>query len=184
MVGILHLSDLHITSENDEIMYMYDDIYNSIKEELSKITNLIIVISGDIAYKGDSSEYNNAYSFIEELKVKTGNNSIVLMVPGNHDCDFTNSNLRDQIISIILEDKNKISTEFIDICCNVQKEFFEFNERIENEDTETLFDDKLLKIKKINIDSEKLYFVLINTAWISMINEKPGAIYFPIDKYI
>ena len=51
MVGILHLSDLHITSENDEIMYMYDDIYNSIKEELSKITNLIIVISGDIAYK-------------------------------------------------------------------------------------------------------------------------------------
>ena len=39
MVGILHLSDLHITSENDEIMYMYDDIYNSIKEELSKITN-------------------------------------------------------------------------------------------------------------------------------------------------
>lgn len=180
MVGILHLSDLHITSENDEIMYMYDDIYNSIKEELSKITNLIIVISGDIAYKGDSSEYNNAYSFIEELKVKTGNNSIVLMVPGNHDCDFTNSNLRDQIISIILEDKNKISTEFIDICCNVQKEFFKFNERIENEDTETLFDDKLLKIKKINIDSEKLYFVLINTAWISMINEKPGAIYFPI----
>lgn len=184
MVGILHLSDLHITSENDEIMYMYDDIYNSIKEELSKITNLIIVISGDIAYKGDSSEYNNAYSFIEELKVKTGKNAIVLMVPGNHDCDFTNSNLRDQIISIILEDKNKISTEFIDICCNVQKEFFKFNERIENEDTETLFDDKLLKIKKINIDSEKLYFVLINTAWISMINEKPGAIYFPIDKYI
>lgn len=184
MIGILHLSDLHIKSSEDDIMYMSEDICNSIINEYNLIKKLIIIISGDIAYKGDNDEYTSAYYFIDDLKSKLNIEVEIVMVPGNHDCEFKTNNLRDQVIDIIIKDKNNISDEFIDICCKPQENFFNFYKEFDDCKDKYVFSDNLLKIKEVNIDQDRLFFILINTSWISQINERPGHLYFPINRYL
>lgn len=184
MIGILHFSDLHIKTNEDDIIYMTRDIYNSIVNECKLIKKLILIISGDIAFKGDKEEYNNAYYFIEDLKSKLDIEIEIFMVPGNHDCEFKTNNLRDQVIDIIIKDKNNISDEFINICCKPQENFFDFYKEFEYDEDKYIFSDNLLKIKETTIGNDKLFFILINTSWISQINEKPGNLYFPINRYL
>lgn len=60
-IVFLHLSDIHINKEKDisdeHIRKMVDSLksYKSIK-----IKNIIIILSGDIAYSGIDSQFSNA----------------------------------------------------------------------------------------------------------------------------
>ncbi|EOU2126199.1 hypothetical protein C4D39_03170 [Clostridium perfringens] len=189
MIGILHFSDLHISNEKNEILYLGSSIRNAILNELSKLSKVIVIISGDIAFKASKEEYFLAYSFLESLieNIKQSFNIgiEVIMVPGNHDCDFSSeTEMRKQILGLILEDKKNITEPFIDECCKIQKNFFEFKSEFESEDLKTLFEDNLLSINKLDFESEIIYIIGINTAWISKLEEKPGEIFFPINKYI
>lgn len=49
-IGILHLSDLHI--ENESCLTKIDNIVNACSFDVRQISNLFIVISGDIAKTG------------------------------------------------------------------------------------------------------------------------------------
>ena len=64
-VGILHLSDLHI--ESDNYLDKINAIVNSCSYNIKQILSLYIVITGDIVKFGRQSEYINAKEFISML---------------------------------------------------------------------------------------------------------------------
>lgn len=187
MLGVIHLSDIHITDKNDKVIKKVGKIYDAIKNQLLAADKVIILITGDIANYGYEDQYSIAFEMIEKLKSDLeeylARSISVIMVPGNHDCDFSNKNkneVRSIIINQILKEK-ELKDSTIEICCEVQENFRTF-ESIFNEDN-IYYEDKLLKILEYNICSKKIYFVGINMSWISQKVELPN-LFFPLDRYI
>lgn len=144
---------------------------------------LFLVVTGDIAFSGLANEYYKAMEFFDFVKESideyTKKELDIIMIPGNHDCNFKDYNkTRDNLIESILNNGEKvIDDSVIDNCCSVQKEWEEFNSCYTN--GEIIFCNKLLNIKKYTIDNYNILFYSYNTSWISKIIEKPCFIYFP-----
>lgn len=65
-IGILHLTDLHISSKNIDIVNQrIEPLINACQIQLSGIFKLYIVVSGDIANTGAQSEYDLATIFFQ-----------------------------------------------------------------------------------------------------------------------
>ncbi|WP_461205026.1 STAND family AAA ATPase [Clostridium sp. DL1XJH146] len=188
MIGILHLSDIHIKSDKDKVLDKCEAITNSIQNEVNKLDKLIILVTGDIAFSGINDQYEIAYCFLDDIKnnLQKKIEIDILTCPGNHDCKFSDDdddeNVRDTIIEKLLE-TNVINNKIIDICCEVQDEYFEFDNVISESKVNIIYTDKLLKINKYNINEQKIYFIRLNTSWISHKKEVPSKIYFPIKRY-
>lgn len=186
-IGIIHLSDIHLISENDKIVNKIDLIVNSIKNKCIDLELVVIVITGDIVFSGAESQYDIAYcmisDLIENLKKYIGKDVEVLFAPGNHDCNFDNDNsVRKVIVNSILND-GKVDNSKIDVCCSVQDEYFTFKKNFNNIIAEKVFEDKLIEINKFETKQGKIFFIMLNTAWLSEKKEISGNIYFPIDRY-
>lgn len=99
-VSILHLSDLHKDNSDS-----YDNLLQSLKDDCDKYTVSgikkpeIIVISGDLISGGTTEEiktqYSNVATFINQLVdfYLNGDKTRVIIVPGNHDIDWNESQL-------------------------------------------------------------------------------------------
>lgn len=186
-VGILHLSDIHIKNEYDKILGKSDNIINAVQNKIFNIDRLIILVTGDIAFCGKEFQYEIAYYFLEEIKCQLEKKQQIdvdiLTCPGNHDCNFEKHNsVRETIIDKVLKD-NVIDDEIIKTCCKVQEEYLEFEELINESNSNVIYDNSLLRINQYTISEKKMYFVRLNTSWLSHKTENPSKIYFPIRHY-
>lgn len=186
-LGILFFSDIHLRSSKDLILLNIDAIYDRVKNKCLEVSELIIIISGDIVFSGKEEEFTTAYIFFEELREKLesyiGKKITIICSPGNHDCNFDDSDsIRDVIISSVLE-KKSIDDSKIEYCCKPQKNFFEFEKSLSTTKLIETFKDKLLSINKMVLKDTNIYIVTYNTAWLSKMNEKQGELYFPISRY-
>lgn len=92
-IGIIHLSDLHISSKAAIHHEKISALINSL-QLLQPFEGVIIAFSGDVASKGKSNEYLLANRFIgsltAELQAKYNidpTNIKIILTPGNHDMD-------------------------------------------------------------------------------------------------
>lgn len=172
-IGLLHLSDIHISKNETTINYLIPKIQSTCHFELNEIIKLYIIVTGDIANTGNSAEYDIARLFFEELQknIKENNsfiNSIkFIIVPGNHDCLFEASNpVRDALLLTIKADD--VAPEIATACLEVQDNFWNFYSRI-------CGDIPSLKISyqikdKLSLDTS-IIFNCYNTSWMSTKNE-------------
>lgn len=88
---ILMFSDFHISNDFNinKSLHIIDKAYDAIAEELNNNETVIILICGDIIYKGNSSAFNKAEQIFEHLTTLFSAPNIKFrFVPGNHDlCD-------------------------------------------------------------------------------------------------
>lgn len=101
----VHLSDIHFkygtaNTSFDEDDAIRNELLLDIEKEVKKVPSISgILISGDIAFAGRSTEYEIAYSWLEELcKRIVCTTAQIWMVPGNHDIDrskITDESARD-----------------------------------------------------------------------------------------
>lgn len=86
--NILHLSDLHFGSGKNKITQsIYDGFIEKLESFLANNETWkpsIVIVTGDIAFKGSEQNYEEAAIFFEKLKTKLGTNNIIF-TPGNHD---------------------------------------------------------------------------------------------------
>lgn len=88
-VLMVHIGDLHLKKgvhiENDKIIKISD----ALNEYVGKVSNVIIICTGDIANSGSEEEYKIAkcffYKLIHSLNKRFGVYIEVCCVPGNHD---------------------------------------------------------------------------------------------------
>lgn len=93
VVRILHISDLHRTSDekvgNDEIL-------RSLKKSLTDLKDIpidLVVLSGDVTQSATEQEYMEAEAFLNSLAAEFlgGKKKRCIVVPGNHDVDWSKS---------------------------------------------------------------------------------------------
>lgn len=182
-INILHLSDMHITSNSDEYAARFlmnfkdtelykleeDKINIEQKKDIKEID--VIAVTGDIANAGTSSKEMLANYYMASKEIKKIAKSLLgntwkerlLIVPGNHDYGMINElkiNLHDRSYKSV--DLSKDSTEF--------EKFIFFYLIFENEllngKIENMSQLSHPKEVKYNIDNNtKISFYLFNTAF-------------------
>jgi predicted phosphodiesterase len=90
MLTFLHLSDLHITTEDADGQFDQDaKIRHALLNDLGieGRTNFdAILVTGDVAYHGRAAEFERAKLWFEEVRTKTQSNpESLFVIPGNHD---------------------------------------------------------------------------------------------------
>ncbi|MFJ7797761.1 metallophosphoesterase [Pseudomonas sp. NPDC096950] len=90
----VHLSDIHFNHRAAQIGFDPDrELRNSVTRDIAKMCGELgradaILVTGDIAYAGKRTEFEEAASWLEEVCEAAGCGSEdVLMCPGNHDVD-------------------------------------------------------------------------------------------------
>jgi len=175
-VAIIHLSDIHFQTDQNPVFLKTQKLVNQIESTIGNNELVILLITGDIAFSGLACEYEVASTFLNELKqnITKTKNIHFLFVPGNHDCDLSNTKVRDLCIKGITEE-NDVTREVYDSVTEVQRNFREFAAIFNNEIDYGSFHSEYC----ISIDNHKFKFNLINTSWISKIIQSPGSILVP-----
>ncbi|MEO5379185.1 MAG: metallophosphoesterase, partial [Magnetococcus sp. DMHC-6] len=83
----LHISDLHMGCHGEEIWW---HVHKEFTKSLQKMVSLrgvpdLILVTGDIAWKGVPEDYEKMDDFLEKLFDWLGVRPLVIPVPGNHD---------------------------------------------------------------------------------------------------
>jgi len=187
MVVFIHLSDIHIKSASDPILAKANEISATTFSYLPSASHVFIIVSGDVAFSGQASEYALAKQFLvqlrECLKAESALPVTFVIAPGNHDCDFKqNSGARKLLLKQIADsDLSEVDDSVIQTCTAVQSEFFRFRDLMEQ--PENVDDDKLWRTQHFQIGDRTILIDSLNLSWSSQLDEEPGRIYFPVDRY-
>jgi len=180
---IIHISDIHLRESGNNCIPKFGHIGTALQNEESSIDAIAIVVSGDIAFSGKSSEYLVAHECLSSLaddlkkRLKTENVRYVF-VPGNHDCDFSSKDtVREIVIEGIRGGKNA-DEKMIDCCCSVQSGFNEFRDSFPSAKPERLYN-QIYWDYRITHNDQNILFRCFNTAWMSVIDEKQGGLHMP-----
>lgn len=174
-LSIIQLSDIHIKNEDDLIFNRISRLKSACASKIRPDDDVILIISGDIAFSGETEQYSLAKKMIdlissyiiEQKKCKIH----YAFVPGNHDCNFQVSNsVRDKLLTDV---NNEFDIELYNNIRAVQDNYYDF---INNYNISS---DELITQKEIDIEGNKILLNLINTAWMSILNETPGRIVIP-----
>lgn len=184
---ILHLSDIHIKTEKDPILKRGADVGACLYKFLPSASHVFIVVSGDVAFSGEASEYQLAKQLLNEIReailAEKACPISFVVVPGNHDCDFRQSTGARTLLVKSLEESNvhEIDSSIIETCTAIQKAFFSFRNDLEN--NPEAYDDLLWRSSHFEVEGKVLIFECLNVSWVSKLREEPGRLYFPVDRY-
>lgn len=186
--AVLHLSDLHISSEEDFVVSNSGLIAKGIRYYTNECSQCVIVVTGDIIDKGNVESYGIAKNFFNTLKVElTREKDIIvnfILVPGNHDIDFSSpQKLRNMAIGSLskLDFLGSDNEELIQSVLAPQKSFWDFYSDLTGEEKNSCVSCK----KSIDLNNGgKLIFHCYNTAHLSTINEQPGSLIIYEDSFL
>lgn len=184
---ILHITDIHISDAANPILSRANLIARCLNSNLPSATIVFFVITGDIAMSGKKEEYDLAEIFFRELvdEVKSQKDVPIefLIVPGNHDCNFSKGQVvRNAILKDVPTYAAEVPVEIINAVSFVQDEFFSFRENLINNET-LIFDDRLWSIQEFKVEGKSIWFDSLNASWMSSLQEKPGVVIYPFEKY-
>jgi hypothetical protein len=145
------------------------------------------VLTGDIAMSGKKSEYDCAKTFLKSIAAEIRNQKDVpvefLIVPGNHDCNFEDSNfVRAAILKDVLTHVGNMPAEIIDALSQVQNEFFDFRNSLISHSS-LVMDERLWTVQEFTVEGKQIWFDSLNASWMSTIHEKPGVVVYPYEAY-
>ena len=183
-VHIVHLSDIHFKAKGaDALLGREAALAAAISAMALDFDTTALVVTGDIAFSGAAPEYKVARSFFEklvdELQTRTGFRLPVIVVPGNHDCDFgQNKDVRDSLIENLKPGEVKSGVQ--QMCVGVQSSFREFCAGL-GAISLTEGEHSIHRSVKVEVGMAKVRFELYNSAWMSTIHEKHGSLFIPSD---
>mgnify|MGYP001033970019 CR=1 FL=1 len=177
---VIHFSDIHIKTADDVILKRVRELKTACVSSLPSNGDVIISISGDIAFSGSKQQYNLAKNLIDEIAeyifTQKGSRVYVAMVPGNHDCDFSSeTSVRKTLIDSV--HPSKIDLNYYSNVAGVQDEYQEFAKSY------GIATDTVLPRLEIKCGDYSVLFTMVNSAWMSILNEKPGKLIIPCHLY-
>ncbi len=178
--SIIHLSDIHIKDESDVILTRQNELERACTSSLTSNGVVVIVVSGDIAFSGDPKQYALAKKLLTELATyiseQKQSDVKIVCAPGNHDCVLVpESSIRKTLIDSV--QLSKVDTEYYNQVSSVQANYRNFAESIGVNQID------ILPQVEVSCDGNSVLFLLANTAWMSVLNEKPGKLIVPCNLY-
>lgn len=182
-IGLIHFSDIHINSEHDFIIANKEAVAKACKAAVSDCTRVVVVITGDVANSGIAEEYQVAFDFLKYIEAVIKKESIYInkyeyvIVPGNHDCDFSKL---DSIANIVRESVKKSDVvedeKVISHCLVTQNEFWSFYGKLRGEEMEPTVS---LSHTVLLTSTKSIHFNCYNSSFISERHETVGALIIP-----
>ncbi|MDN4607177.1 STAND family AAA ATPase [Sporosarcina highlanderae] len=184
-IGFIHLSDIHLRETGNYINKKLGKLQDAVLSDLYGLERIFLIVSGDIAYSGNHKEFEVGFDILSELiailEEKTKLMLNVIIIPGNHDCDFSgNLVVRNNLLDIL--DSSNLEEEIVNEICKPLDSYYEFEAIFQN-DENIVFKDRLFKQLRFEIDGYSIQFNCLNTPWVSLRKELPGKMIFPLDKY-
>lgn len=169
---VLHLSDMHFVREKNFSIDNINAIAKALQQSMMDIKNIIVIISGDLAYSGHKSEYIEVDNFLHDLNTaitkRYGTSDIhFAIVPGNHDVDYNKGNLNRSDLEALETDISYSAAIRKEL--NKQIAFFEFSKSYGCFITPTLLYQMFIKY-----GDKIVQLNLINTAAFSSLDEDQG----------
>lgn len=180
-IAIIQMSDLHITSERDYIVENANKLAKAISTIVNECQKVIMVITGDIVDKGKVANYEYAKKFVTTFRETIDEEARVewefVMVPGNHDLDFSEQvDFRDLVMEKSLKNGSIEKDSHLQELLKPQVAFWNFYSEIQGTSIKPQVSYK--KIVEIN-DHSNIEFHCYNTALFSTIEEKPQSLLLP-----
>lgn len=183
-MNLVHLTDIHIKKADDPILRHSVDVAKAIASVSKGTDSIVILISGDVAFSGQKTQYDLAAGFFTEISERvldeTGATVEFLVCPGNHDSDFSEKDTLREIIlkSLAIGDASLDDEQVQETLTKNQSAFFEFKATLEG-GTEAA--DRIWHRTYKELCGKLVRFDLINVASCSSIQEKPGSLSFPVE---
>lgn len=173
-IAILHLSDMHIDSDNYQwLTKKTGQIVSAVWNDFYECGKIIIVVSGDIANSGGKEQYNYAKDFFKVLLREFAQKRLgdiilenkIICVPGNHDCNFEiDDNARKMLLASMRSNMGMVDNSVYDVISAVQNNFKEFAKDIMIDKAYIL---SINNNVTVNAGDKTILFRLYNTAWMS-----------------
>ncbi len=88
-LSVIHFSDIHIKGADDVILKRIDKLKSACVSSLPNNGDVVIAISGDIAFSGTEQQYSLAKGLIDSISCYIAEQKTskvyVVCVPGNHE---------------------------------------------------------------------------------------------------
>lgn len=184
-IGILQLSDIHLKPCDNPVCGKLSHIANAVQGVTQDISDILLLVTGDVAYSGRQDEYMLAAAFLGgvegRLRDLPGVNFLgTVVIPGNHDCDFGNQgSVRSLLLSSMGPSTGNTTPpqDFADQMLEVQKAFFDFEALISLGCPAPT--NRLFWCREFQTTSGKVTIRCLNTAWVSQKEEVPK-LSFPV----
>jgi len=190
---LIQLSDAHFAGPTDELLGRVGHLAGAIVSEAdNRVDAVHLLLTGDATQSGESAQFVLAERFIGELRgaLAASLKTIpveLLVVPGNHDCDFTgDQTMRDLAINNIatlLQESGLPSEKATAELLGPLAEYFNFAERVSRGAGHSLARPYYTCVDK-RVGDVTLRYHLFNTAWMSRRGESPGSLYFPLEAVV
>lgn len=187
-LGIIHLSDIHFKAGAGEVESLAGAVAGAAANVARESELLLVLCSGDIAFSGRAEEYDVASTFFQTLRADLelqldASQLHFVVVPGNHDCDHSLSNqLRDIVLGSIQDNLDKpIGADVVEAATKVQEPYFEFAKTYASPlqvDSQPLWTEL-----EAGVGGFKVRLSGINSAWMSSMRERQGALVFPVEQF-
>ena len=184
-ISWLHISDFHFKAGGDDFSQevschaLLRDIPSRLSDEFPL---QFIVVTGDIAFSGQSSEYELASAFFDSLLDNLGLDARSLcIVPGNHDVDRSSQIYMYDGVRLRLTNQGRIDeflgleTERIQLM-ERQSAFREFRKKllVDGEEGET--NEGLARVRHFDLGGFRVCVLELNSAWLSGVEDRPGSL--------
>jgi 3',5'-cyclic AMP phosphodiesterase CpdA len=179
--AFLHLSDLHLSSDKDPLLDRASAIARTLNAQSVELEACFIIITGDVAKKGMESEYAAADKFLHDLTCQITKDiqlSVleIVLVPGNHDCDFSVPNqARDLLLDRVPEQPDD---DLVSLLTAPQNNFFNFARGYLNLTPTGLR--RLGYSQTFEFSQKRVAFRCYNTSWLSRLRELPATLSLPL----
>lgn len=185
---VVHLSDIHLSSEKDSCLQAVDAISAACRPFARDADACLLALTGDIAYAGSAAEYTVASEkllkpLIAAIRKETERPVYLSVAPGNHDCVLKPANpVRETVIEAVIAEPSKAEDEqFVEHCCSAQASFFAFADEIcEPGRTQP---SKLFWQQDFIVGDKCVRVSTLNAAWMSRLPETQGKLVFPISRF-
>ncbi len=190
-VGILHLSDIHFKcGEPNPVLERTSQIADAFLSRIHEVPVPIVVVTGDVAFAGRVDEYELAEEFLKRLTneiavSKQMDRAAVplILIPGNHDCDFPSERVVRKNLLVRPEDLAKAASQdasTMQELTSIQKAYFDFAQKISPARTGNPLYIDLAWAVQLSLVDTAVTFLCYNTAWVSQKKESQGKLVFPL----
>jgi predicted phosphodiesterase len=181
-VVIAHLTDLHVKTGKDPLLSRADSVARAIASEVDAGTNLVILaIGGDSVFSGQAEQFSQVTTFYLAIQTKLqqerdGVPTPIVVVAGNHDCDFNNSELSAAPQDSIAGEKASPGTTLV--------EFFKFEKALALTYPPHSVESPYFTWADFTTDGVVLRFLLANSSVFSQLHEVTDSLVLPIDELL
>jgi Calcineurin-like phosphoesterase len=182
---LIQLSDIHFTETDNSILEKEEQLFVTVRNSALEYEEIFLLVTGDSSFSGNATEYGIASKFLNDLKSKLEKYSSkkvnCIVIPGNHDCDFSlDTKARQNQINIIQKLGDlALDESVINQCVEIQKEYFDYRDKIQA-GLKPVFQNKLISTYQYELKGKKISFYSYNTAYMSEIKEQPSKLFYSI----